>query len=209
MNFTFQTKSHWSLHIHLCKCTCINWDIHLYSCVCRAQTKSHIIHILLNVALYSAPHPHLCPQVHWGREQNGAKPVRWQWHPSHAMNNQWTPSGAYNRGAQLQSFTPGCLSRSLSLSLPPSLCPTHRLSLYFRLCSLALPLFPHILPHSYCLAFSHHLAFFSIYISLPCSAPPAPLAMLLSGLFDRLVMVSLILIQLYNSQAANKVTCCP
>lgn len=54
--------------------------------------------------------------------------VRWQWHPSHAMNNQWTPSGAYNRGAQLQSFTPGCVSLSL--------CPTHCLSLFHRLSHL-------------------------------------------------------------------------
>lgn len=129
--------------------------------------------------------------------------VRWQWHPSHAMNNQWTPSGAYNRGAQLQSFTPGWLS----LSIPHTV--SHFFTIYLT-CSLTLPfpLFPHILPlHSYSLVFSHRLAIF-FYIPMTCSAPP-PLPMLLSCLYDRLVKVSLILIQQYNSQAANEVTCCP
>lgn len=65
--------------------------------------------------------------------------VRWQWHPSHAMNNQWTPSGAYNRGAQLQSFSPGCLSQFTPLTVSQ-----------FFTCSLAFltPLFPHIFTQS-------------------------------------------------------------
>lgn len=49
--------------------------------------------------------------------------VWWQWHPSHAMNNQWTPSGAYNGGAPLQSL--------YSLFVPHSLlhhCPSPALS---------------------------------------------------------------------------------
>ncbi len=117
--------------------------------------------------LVSAPR---CTEAESRMEQSR---VRWQWHPSHAMNNQWTPSGAYNRGAQLQSFTPGWLSLPLSLSVP------HTVSHFFTAsltCSLTppFPLFPHILPlHSYCLASSHRLAvFFSIYISIPPPTPP-------------------------------------
>lgn len=98
------------------------------------------------------------------------------------------------------------------MSLSPSLSRSAKraVSHFFAIsltCSLAFPftLFPHIIPlHSYCLALI--ISCFSPSTSL---CPPPPFPMLLSGLSDRLVMVSLILIQLYKSQTANKVTCCP
>ena len=97
--------------------------------------------------------------------------VRWQWHSSHAMNNQWTPSGAYNRGAQLQSFTAGWLAPSL----PPR--PTHCLTFSPSPSPIVQPFlsqfshtnYHHTAPVSY---FAHCLSvFFSIYIVVPCSDP--------------------------------------
>lgn len=127
--------------------------------------------------------------------------VQWQWHPSHAMNNQWTPSGAYNRGAQHQSLSSGW---HLSLFLSPSH-TVSRFSTTSLTCSLFL--FPtHITAtRLLCLIVSSSGRELCALMFPPVfPSPPLPLFMLLSDLCDRLVMVSLILIQQYNSPAANK-----
>lgn len=69
------------------------------------------------IQLSPPPPPISAPRCTEAQSRMEQSCVRWQWHPSHAMNNQWTPSGAYNRGAQLQSLTPVCLSLPNSQSL--------------------------------------------------------------------------------------------
>lgn len=118
------------------------------------------------------PTPNSAPRCTEAESRMEQSCARWQWHPSHAMNNQWTPSGAYNRGAQLQSLTPGCLSLLLSLALPNAQSLTFSRFLSPVFSSVLSQFSPHIIPlRSYCLAFSHHLLFFSIYFSLPCLPP--------------------------------------
>lgn len=193
---------------------------HTYACMCVAFRDTDAVsklnpttstHCLMQ-PYTDLPTPISAPRCTEAESRMEQSRVRWQWHPSHAMNNQWTPSGAYNRGAQLQSFTPGWLSLALSLSSSYTLSLTFSPSLSPVPSPFApFPLFPHILPpRSHHLVLSHHLlVFFSIYISIALFWPPLLLPMLLCGLCDRIVMVSPILIQQYNSQAANKVTCCP
>lgn len=197
-------------------CTYICANAHAWigasACTCVFQNPAASTHCLTQ-SYTATPTPYIsaprCTEAESRMEQSR---VRWQWHPSHAMNNQWTPSGAYNRGALLQSFTPRCLSLSFSLSLFLALSVTLSSSLSPVLSpSLSLH-FSHTYYH-YTATAGRSLIIssssFSVYISLPCSAPPPPLPMQLGYLCDRLVMVSLILIQQYNSQAANKMTCCP
>lgn len=130
--------------------------------------------------------------------------VRWQWHPSHTMNNQWTPSGAYDRGAELQSFTPGPFTSSLSLFLSTSL------------------LAPHTASHFFTIQYSHTYYQYTTTVSFHLTSPlsffpstshcpfltPLTVAGLLS-LSHIGVEVFLILIQRSDSQLANKVTRCP
>lgn len=102
-----------------------------------------------------------------------------------------------------------------TMSLSLSLSSSHTASLtffstVFLTCSLTLPLL-HItttqLPSHFFLSLRLFLHL-HLYALLSPPAPPLPLPLLLSGLCDSPVMVSLILIQRYNSQVANKVTCC-
>ena len=142
-------RPHVLTSVYVCVCVCVRAAMHSPN----LRTSTYCLTQPYRAALPSPISAPRCTEAESRMEQSR---VRWQWHPSHAMNNQWTPSGAYNRGAQLQSFTPGCLSLSLSLAL------SHTLSLTFSpsslTCSLALPFllfFPHILPrHSRRLAFS-------------------------------------------------------
>lgn len=117
---------------------------------------------------YIAPPPSLPPRCTEAQSRMEQGCVRWQWHPSHAMNNQWTPSGAYNRGAQLQSCSLLCLSLSL----------THSLSLLGNFSHL-FPRFSHTYYHYAVLSrfVSSSLVFLHLLLSAlstPTTTPHAP-----------------------------------
>lgn len=131
--------------------------------------------------------------------------VRWQWHPSHAMNNQWTPSGAYDRGAELQSFTPGPFTSSLSLFFSPRPYLPHTLPLTFSLFNIPTHITSTLLLSHF---ISHPLFHFFPSTSHCPFLTPLTVAGLLS-LSHIGVEVFLILIQRSDSQLANKVTRCP
>lgn len=147
-----------------------------------AKPSPACIHTVSDGDRYDSPTPLFAPRCTEAKHRMEQSCVWWQWHPSHAMNNQWTPSGAYNRGAQHQSFTPRWLC------LPPSE-------------SLTCTTFPHILicPSSN--------SFSELIVSSSVSMPYPPLH--LRGPCGSIVMVFFIHILLYYSQAPNKMTCCP
>lgn len=110
--FTFQTKSFWSLCVH----TFVQMHMHnlghahIFTAVWRyARVRGFKIQFPVTFTCcllqsYTAVPPFSAPRCTEAESRMEQNCVWWQWHPSHAMNNQWTPSGAYNRGAQLQSF---------------------------------------------------------------------------------------------------------
>ena len=161
-------RPHVLTSVYVCVCVCVRAAMHSPN----LRTSTYCLTQPYRAALPSPISAPRCTEAESRMEQSR---VRWQWHPSHAMNNQWTPSGAYNRGAQLQSFTPGCLSLSLSLSRSVPHTVSHFLALLSHLFSR--PPFPTFFPTHITTTqppsrfFSHHLVFFSIYISGPCSAP--------------------------------------
>lgn len=207
------------MYIHLCKCACINWDIHMHLCVCASGVKTYCdavskpcnIHILLIEVLYSSPHPPSLPpgalrhRAEWSRAVCGDSDIhRMQWiiNEHHLVHT----TGEHSSTRWLQY-----VSRSFSLSL--ALPNTQSLTFGQFLSPVPL-LFLSRFSHTY----YHHTATVLLSVIISCFSPstslcpvcpPPPFPMLLSGLSDRRVMVSLILIQWYNSHTSNKVTCYP
>lgn len=142
--------------------------------------------------------PHLCPgALRHGAELCGDSDIhRMQWiiNEHHLVHT----TGEHSSNRLLQD---GFFYLSTQHYVSP--CLTCFLILYF-------PVFPHTFIQllSHCCRYRLFISI-SILIEGPLGAIPSEpslLSMLLSGLSDFLVMVSLILIQWYNFQAANKAT---
>lgn len=187
--------------MHLCVYAC-----HVKTCSFKTPQHSHTAY---RSPIQLTPPPTLPPgalrqRAEWSRAVRGDSDIhRMQWiiNEHHLVHT----TGEHSSNRWLQDV-------SLSFSL--SLCQTRSRSLFrdfFHLFSrLSFHTFPTYNTATQLLSrfLSSSLVFLHLLL-FALSAPPPPFPMLLRGLSDRLVMVSLILIQLYKSQTANKVTCCP